>query len=244
MPLEQSSGGRRLESWAFATGGRETRAIQYGAMEDGTGALPAAATCLILAPGASAGQDHPGMVALADALAGHGLTVVTFDFPHTAAGKRRPDPAPVGARAWRDALGSVNARGIGSQRLFIGGRSMGGRLATELAASDSTFSSGLSGVVCFGYPLHPPSRSSARSLVHFESIAAPILIVQGTRDAFGGPDDVRAAAPPTSKLTVMAVEQADHGLAVPRRIGRSSADIVAEVAAGVVSWMRKVAPAR
>jgi predicted alpha/beta-hydrolase family hydrolase len=199
---------------------------------------------LILAPGASAGQDHPGMVGLARALAHEGLSVITFDFPNTAAGKRRPVAAPVAAQAWRDVILSVRGRVGTIDSLFVGGRSMGGRIVTELVASDKAIAAGLAGVVCFGYPLRPPNRSTPRSLSHFEAIGVPILIVQGTRDSFGGPEDVRTAAPSNTNLTVIAVDAADHGLAVPKRAGRTIADVLEHVAADVRSWTHRVLPIR
>jgi uncharacterized protein len=193
---------------------------------DGNGGLPHAAqryaanpstargVLLVLAHGAGAGQSHPFMVRYAQGLAERGLDVVTFDFPYIQAGRRAPDRAPVLEEAFRNVVAAISTRqDLQPRRLFIGGKSMGGRMATHVAAAPDLWPAQappLAGVVVFGYPLNPPGGPSRRSpdrVSHFASIAVPLLIVQGTRDTFGGPDAIRAAAP---RATVQAVVGASH----------------------------------
>jgi predicted alpha/beta-hydrolase family hydrolase len=174
---------------------------------------------LVLAHGAGAGASSPFMVRYAKALAARGIDVATFDFPYMAAGRKSPDRAPVLEEAFRRAVIDA-ARQRPAARLFIGGKSMGGRMATHLAADPDAWPAEappLSGVIVFGYPLHPPggpSKASPDRVSHLFRIRVPTLIVQGTRDTFGGPDAIRAAiAAGASTIDVFGVEGADHSLA-------------------------------
>jgi predicted alpha/beta-hydrolase family hydrolase len=193
---------------------------------DRTGGLPHAArlysahrattrgVLLVLAHGAGAGQSHPFMVRYAQGLAERGIDVVTFDFPYIEAGRRAPDRAPVLEDAFRRLVLAVAERhNLQPGRLFIGGKSMGGRIATHVAAASDLWPAQappLAGVVVFGYPLNPPGGPSKRSpdrVSHLARITVPVLIVQGTRDTFGGPDAIRNAMP---NATIHPVAGADH----------------------------------
>ena len=169
---------------------------------------------LVLAHGAGAGQHHPFMVRYARGLAERGLDVVTFDFPYMQTGRKVPDKAPVLEDAFRRAVVEATSRPeFRTHRVFIGGKSMGGRMATHLAAAADQWRDAvppLAGVIVFGYPLNPPGGPSKRSpdrVSHLAKITVPLLIVQGTRDTFGGPDDIRAAMP---HAEVHPVAGADH----------------------------------
>jgi predicted alpha/beta-hydrolase family hydrolase len=172
---------------------------------------------LVLAHGAGGGQQHPFMVRYARGLASHGIDVVTFDFPYITGGRKTPDRAPVLEDAFRRAIVEAAAREEGrGRRLFIGGKSMGGRMATHLAAAPEQWPADtppLAGVVVFGYPLNPPGGPSRRSpdrVSHLAKITVPVLIVQGTRDTFGNPDAIRQAMP---RAEVYDVNGGDHSLA-------------------------------
>jgi predicted alpha/beta-hydrolase family hydrolase len=186
---------------------------------------------LVLAHGAGAGQLHPFMVRYAQGLADRGLDVVTFNFPYIDAGRRAPDRAPVLEDAFRRVIVAATAhRDLRAHKLYIGGKSMGGRMATHVAAAQDQWPDAappLDGVVVFGYPLNPPGGPSRRSpdrTSHLAKIDVPILIVQGTRDQFGGPDAIKAAlelrpvdAPLQGRLNhkaraakVLALDGADH----------------------------------
>jgi predicted alpha/beta-hydrolase family hydrolase len=169
---------------------------------------------LVLAHGAGAGQSHPFIVRYAQGLAERGIDVVTFDFPYIQAGRRAPDRAPVLEDAFRRDVAPAAARAdLRARRLFIGGKSMGGRMATHVAAAPDHWPDAappLAGVVVFGYPLNPPGGPSKRSpdrVSHLARLVVPVLIVQGTRDTFGGPDAIRDAMP---NAVVHPVTGADH----------------------------------
>jgi predicted alpha/beta-hydrolase family hydrolase len=196
----------------------------------------------VLAHGAGQGQSSPWMMRYARGLADRGLDVVTFDFPYMQAGRRAPDRAPVLEDAFRRVIVSSAAhRHVAANRLIIGGKSMGGRMATHLAAAPARWPAAappLDAVVVFGYPLNPPggSKTSPDRVSHLLKLTVPTLIVQGTRDSFGGPDDIRRALAnrgAESTIRVHAVEGGDHSLAV-RKKGASGGD--EHIWDAVVSW--------
>lgn len=238
-----------IDTWTFDTSGQSTTARWYSAKTadvGGSSGGAAATATLLFAPGAGASHDHRFMVALASALAERATDVVTFNFPYAEAGRRRPDPPRVLEQSWRDAVASIGARPhIDVQPLFIGGKSMGGRLATEVAASGGLVAPRLAGIVCVGYPLQPPGRPAPRAVDHFTAIRVPMLVLQGTRDAFGGPEAVSAAARAAgANPQVVAIDGADHGFAVPRRTGLTAAAVVAGLADHITNWMADILRAR
>ena len=164
-------------------------------------AAPRMDALLVLAHGAGAGHFHPFMVAYATALAARGVDVVTFNFSYMERGRKMPDRAPALEETFRKAVaGALAHRHVRGSRLFIGGKSMGGRIATHLAAQPEQWPAGLpplNGVVVLGYPLAPPGgRRTGDRVSHLKGLTVPTLIVQGTRDAFGGPDEVSSAIRP------------------------------------------------
>ncbi len=234
-----------IDTWTFDTSGQPTTARLYAAATVGVGGSSggaAATATLLFAPGAGASHDHRFNVALASALAERGTDTITFNFPYAEAGRRRPDPPRILEQTWLDAVASVTTRPrVGSQPLFIGGKSMGGRLASQVAAAHDLVESRLAGIVCVGYPLQPPGRPAPRAVDHFTAIRVPMLMLQGTRDAFGGPEAVSAAARAAgANPQIVAIDGADHGFAVPRRTGMTAADVVAVLADHITSWMADV----
>ena len=171
---------------------------------------------LVLAHGAGGRQNHPWMVQVARAIASRGVDVVTFDFLYTHAGRRVPDKAPLLEATWKAAIGAVRARAdVAHRRLFIGGKSMGGRIATQVAAGGAR-----------GRPrrARPPRLSAApagqaggaANGAPRARIREPMLFVQGTRDVFGGPDELRpfVEAPPL-RARIFPIEGGDHSLTLP-----------------------------
>ncbi len=147
---------------------------------------------LLLAHGAGASADSAFMECLAEALASEGIAVVRFEFPYMervreGGRKRPPDRQPLLLARFREVLRQVTQQSGGP--VFIGGKSMGGRMASLLAA-ESDLAGVLAGCVCFGYPFHPPGRPDRWRLEHFGQFCCPIMIVQGTRDPFGKQDEV------------------------------------------------------
>lgn len=178
---------------------------------------------LVLGHGAGADQSSAFMVAAARALASRGVTVVTFNFPYTEAGRRTPDRGPVLEATFRAVLDDVRAHTPG--RVAIGGKSMGGRIASQIAAAGAPAEA----LVFFGYPLHPPGRPGQQRAAHLPRIAQPMLFLQGSRDAFGTPDELRPILAGLPRATLHVVEGADHGFAVRKKDGRAPADVLAEL---------------
>jgi hypothetical protein len=181
------------------------------------------AALLVLAHGAGAGQKHPFMAAVARELSARGVDVATFDFPYIAAGRSAPDRAPVLEQAFRDAI-DAGRQWSGAGRLFIGGKSMGGRIATHLGAQGVDR---LSGIVALGYPLHPPGKPDQLRAAHLPSIGVPMLIVQGERDTFGTPAELEpVVATMRATVTLHIVAGGDHSLAVRRRTSGEIYDVI------------------
>lgn len=200
---------------------------------------------LVLAHGAGAGHVSPFMTSYAGALAARGVDVVTFNFEYMERGRRTPDRAPALEDRFRRAVaGAMEQPHLRESRVFIGGKSMGGRIATHLAADPDRWPEGLpplSGVVVLGYPLVPPGgRSKGDRISHLKRLRVPALIVQGTRDAFGDPDEVReavfsgGAAPP---IDIHVVEGGDHSFGVLKSSGREQDAVHAEVQDAIAAWI-------
>ena len=139
----------------------------------------------LFAHGAGGAMDTPFMNGVAAALAERGVRVIRFEFPYMRArreGKRSgaPDRQPILLQAWRDAI-----RDSGAPHPCIGGKSLGGRMASMIA--DEV---GAAGLICFGYPFHPPGKPERLRVEHLRSMATPTLIVQGERDPFGSRQEV------------------------------------------------------
>jgi predicted alpha/beta-hydrolase family hydrolase len=169
-----------------------------------------AATTIALAHGAGAGMDSPFMDFFARGLGKHGFRVVRFEYPYMAArrktGKKKPpDREPVLRATWLKVV-----EGLGRKGLVIGGKSMGGRIASLVA--DET---GVAGLVCLGYPFHPTGKPDRLRVGHLESIKAPTLILQGERDPFGNREEV-AGYKLSSSVRVAWAEDGDHGF-TPRK---------------------------
>jgi predicted alpha/beta-hydrolase family hydrolase len=202
---------------------------------------------LVLAHGAGAGHFHPFMTGYAEGLANRGVTVVTFNFPYMEKRRKTPDRAPVLEDAFRRAvIGGFEQRHARASRLFIGGKSMGGRIATHLGAQLDKWPEQApkpSGIIAFGYPLAPPrSKRTGDRVTHLKQLTVPTYIIQGTRDPFGGPDEIKealadASTPPPIEYLV--VEGGDHSFAVLKSSGRDPAVVHAEIQDAVAAWIAK-----
>ncbi len=186
---------------------------------------------LVLAHGAGTGMGHPSLVRVQDGLAARGTTVVTFDFPYRARGRGAPDRMPVLVAAFEAVLAAV--RGEVPERLFLGGRSMGGRVASHVVAGGTS----VGGLVFLGFPLHPPGKPGTSRADHLAAIQAPMLFVQGTRDTFARPDLLATVLAGLPSATLHAIPEADHGFHVPKRTGRTDAQVIDEVVATVAEWI-------
>lgn len=175
-----------------------------------------AATTVVLAHGAGAPMDTPFMEAFARGLAAAGLRVVRFEFPFMHARRREgnrkpPDRAPVLLDAWRSVIAALGDPGT----LVIGGKSMGGRMASTVA--DDV---GVKGVACLGYPFHPSGKPERTRTGHLESLRTPTLIVQGARDRLGKPEEVAGYALSKS-IRVHWLEAGDHDFKPTKASGRT-----------------------
>lgn len=176
-----------------------------------------AETSLLLAPGAGAPMTSPWMGRMAGLLADSGLRVLRFDFGYMAAraqGVRRPPPkAETLVREYEAAVEAARSEAR-ARRLVIGGKSLGGRVAS--LAAQSLLDRGLvSGLVCLGYPFHPPNKPEQLRTKHLAALTCPTLIVQGERDPFGGPSEV-AGYDLAPAISVHWATDGDHDLS-PRR---------------------------
>ncbi len=193
---------------------------------------PEAGDLIALAPGAGAGMRHPFMASMAARLAEGGLRVARFEFPYMtrAAGGRpgRPDSERVLRATWVEAVEQLG----GGARVVVGGKSMGGRMASLVA--DEV---GARGLVCLGYPFHPAGRPEKLRTAHLEGLRTPTLIVQGTRDALGSRADVDGyTLSPSIRLHWL--EDGDHSFAPRKASGHTTAEHVASAAAEVLAFVR------
>ncbi|MDB4994849.1 MAG: putative hydrolase of the alpha/beta-hydrolase fold protein [Myxococcaceae bacterium] len=188
---------------------------------------------LVLAHGAGGDQNHPWMVAWARALGELGLHIVTFDFPYTARGKRAPDKSDVLERCWVRVLAHVRAAS-GAAPIFAGGKSMGGRIASQIVAGGEN----VRGLVFLGYPLHPPGKPADLRTQHWPKVRVPSLFVQGTRDPFGNPMELAAHIRELgARATVYAVDGGDHSLVVPKKGGVPQATVDAAARRAIVDFV-------
>jgi len=165
---------------------------------------------LLLAPGAGSSSLHPALVAIDGAVSEAGGAVRRMDFPYRLAGRRAPDRMPVLVGSLVSAARALAAEvGVDQQRVYLGGRSMGGRAASLAVAAGLP----AAGLVLVSYPLHPPGRPQQVRSEHFGSLTLPCLFVSGTRDAFGAPGELNAAlaAVPGATSTVW-FDGSDHSL--------------------------------
>jgi predicted alpha/beta-hydrolase family hydrolase len=185
----------------------------------------------LFAHGAGAPMDSAFMNDVAGALAARGIRVIRFEFPYMAArrsGERRPPDRPAVLLAtWRKAIDEHRGGG----RLFIGGKSMGGRIATMVADE-----AGVDGVVCFGYPFHPPGKPEQLRTEHLRSIRTPLLVIQGTRDALGSREDV-AALDLAPAIRFAWIEDGDHSLKPRARSGRTMKQNLEEAVERAAAFM-------
>ena len=178
---------------------------------------------LVLAHGAGAPMDSPFLNRVSAGLSARGIRVARFEFPYMArrrevSGRGAPDRPQVLMASWKEIVASLG----GGPRVSIGGKSMGGRIASMVA--DEV---GARSLVCLGYPFHPPAAPFRLRTAHLADLRTPTLIVQGTRDSFGGKDEVPGYAL-SSAISVAWIEGGDHSFKPPARSGRTEAGNLAE----------------
>ena len=190
----------------------------------------------LFAHGAGAGMRHPFMEAAAQALAARGIATLRYEFPYMAAGRQRPDPRGTLIDTVR-AAAAVALKLRPGVPLFVGGKSMGGRMTSTAAAEEPL--AGVRGIVLYGFPLHRPGDESDARADHLLDVALPMLFLQGTRDRLAELDRVRHMCSTLGpRGTLRVIEGADHGFSVLKRSGRTEVEVQDEMADAVAGWMR------
>ncbi len=185
-------------------------------------------------------MDSPFMESMALLIAERGLRVVRFEFPYMAemrrSGRRRPpDPAPRLMAAWHAVMDHLAEEGAISERLLIGGKSLGGRIASLVAAEREA-----AGLVCLGYPFHPPGRPDQTRIEHLKDLRLPTLVCQGTRDPFGRPEEV-AGYPLSPAVRLEWIEDGEHSFKPGRSSARTWEQNLAQAADAVAALARAIA---
>ncbi|MGZ5482654.1 MAG: alpha/beta hydrolase family protein [Pyrinomonadaceae bacterium] len=196
-----------------------------------------AGVTIILGHGAGANQLSGFMRLFAMGLAERGVDVVTFNFLYTEQGRKIPDPAPRLEGCYRAVIdAALKHKKLKGNRLVIGGKSMGGRIGSQVAAQNGE---NIAGLVFLGYPLHPPGRPEKMRSEHLPKIKAPMLFVQGSRDAFGRKEEI-AVTIKKLKLpaTLYAIEGGDHSLKVPKSAGISQQDVYDRAMNHIAEWLK------
>ncbi len=207
----------------------------------------AAAALLVLGHGAGAPMTHPFMEALASALAAERISTLRYNFAYAEAGRRRPDHVRRLLAVVRSALRAGRER-AGGLPLLAGGKSMGGRMASNLVADHAQrgrgTAAGVDGLVFFGFPLHAPGRRGTERGEHLMHVPCPMLFHQGTRDRLA---DLGLLGPLLDRVgpraTLHVVDGGDHSLKPLKRSGRTPADVLAEVAGVTAQWAARIAGA-
>jgi predicted alpha/beta-hydrolase family hydrolase len=194
-----------------------------------------AASTVVLAHGAGAPMDSPFMTAMARGLAAGGVRVARFEFPYMRrrreTGERRPpDREPVLREAWHAAVAALG----GGEGLVIGGKSMGGRMASLIAGEAR-----VRGLVCLGYPFHPPGQPERLRTAHLGGLRTPTLIVQGTRDALGSREEV-AGYDLSPAIRIAWMEDGDHSFKPRAASGRTERQNLEAAVAAVLGFVESL----
>ena len=170
---------------------------------------------------------------MSDRLAVEGITTIRFQFPYMEARKRRPDPPRLLEEAWQEVILEVRSL---VTKMVIGGRSLGGRIASQIVAHGTQ----VDGLALFAYPLRPPSNPSKLRDAHLPDIGVPTLFCSGTRDTFATPEELQRAASKTPRATVHLLQGADHGFRVLKSSGRTREEVWKEAVDGMLGWIVNV----
>jgi predicted alpha/beta-hydrolase family hydrolase len=196
-----------------------------------------ARACYVLAHGAGAGMNHPFMAALAGGLAERGIATFRFNFLYMERGSRCPDIPPVAHAAIRAAVAAARRR-FPRLPLFAGGKSFGGRMASQAQALAPL--PGVYGLIVAGFPLHPPKKPSTERADHLFTTDVPLLFLQGTRDELASlPLIKRVARKIGSRVTLHLIPEVDHYFHVPARSGRKDHEVLAELIETILTWIER-----
>lgn len=220
----------------------ESRAIPIGAGQKVSAvvALPdrpgaRARTLVVLAHGAGNDMHSPFLSAIHSGLLARGFAVAKFNFPYKERGGRAPDAAPVLEACYRRVVSQLRAdMRIGAARIIVGGKSLGGRIASHIVADGEP----VHGLIFLGYPLHPAGRPQQLRVAHLPRITAPMLFIAGTRDPLARLDLLRRTlAELHGAATLHLIEAADHAFSVPKSLGRAPAAVWDEIVETGAGWL-------
>ena len=197
---------------------------------------------LVFAHGAGAGMRHSFMERMASQLAARGIATLRFQFPYMEAGRRRPDRPALLMAAVRAAIRDARAL-AGDLPLVAGGKSLGGRMISQLQAEQPQ--AGVRGLAFFGFPLHQPGKPGVARAEHLARVDVPMLFLQGTRDPFAGLELIKQVTGGLgARATLHVVEGGDHSFGVLKRSGRTSEEVDAELADAFASWAARLSEGR
>jgi predicted alpha/beta-hydrolase family hydrolase len=195
---------------------------------------------VLLGHGAGANQTSGFMRMFANGLAARGLDVMTFNFIYMEQGRSVPDQKPKLEACFRAVVeAALKHKTLKNNRLVVGGKSMGGRIASQVVASEAD--SEVAGLVFLGYPLHPPGQSTKLRVEHLEHVGRPMLFVQGTRDALGTPEEIQPFIKdlrPAAKI--YAIEGGDHSFKAPKKFGLPQEQIYEGAMDEIDRWARTI----
>jgi hypothetical protein len=188
---------------------------------------------LAYAPGAGSNIYDPFGRFLSERLAEQGFTCIRMQFPYMEEKRRAPDRTPVLEATWRAVMDEASRLG---RKLVVGGRSMGGRIASQVVAQGGR----VDGLVLYAYPLHSPAKPDVWRDAHLAGIRVPTLFCSGTRDAFASPGELEQIASKMQGAKVHQLDGADHGFAVPAASGRKRQEVWDEAVHATLDWLKKV----
>ncbi len=177
-------------------------------------------------------MNHDFMVHLAAGLSARGLRVCRFNFAYQEQGRRSPDRGPVLEDTFRAVLGGLS-REREDKKLVAGGKSLGGRIASQVVAAGEP----VDALLYLGYPLHPPGKPERMRDTHLYDISAPMLFVEGTRDPFCPLETLEGIRTRLPRSEVAVIEGGDHSFKVPKSTGRTTSEAWDEVVARAAGWI-------
>jgi predicted alpha/beta-hydrolase family hydrolase len=197
--------------------------------------VPGQSDAIILAHGAGNDMHHPFMTTFHQAFARAGLLSVKFNFPYTEQGRKAPDRPALLEQTWRAVHESAISDPLSPTRLFLGGKSMGGRIASLAVAH------GLEcvGLIFLGYPLHPPKQPDKVRSEHWPAVQCPTLFLEGTRDSLCDLALLESLLPQLAgPATLKIIEGGDHSFKVPKSQNESQEAVFEDMMAATLKWMR------
>lgn len=194
---------------------------------------------VIVAHGAGNDMNNPLLVSFCEHLASAGYLAVRFNFPYKEHGRKAPDRQPLLEETWQQALQFIkNKAGYSLRKIFVAGKSMGGRVATEMLAKGSL---NADGIIFLGYPLHPAGDKEKLRDAHLYRISCPMLFFEGTRDTLCDLDILKVVLDRLgSRAELVIIEGGDHSFNVPKKSSLTMQDVYEKISARSIEWIREI----